>query len=41
MITDFKFLLLDVLQSLLFTILDFRAKWKRFRKPKSHSFWDL
>jgi hypothetical protein len=41
MITDFKFLLLDVLQSIAFTFLDFRAKWKKLRNPRPRSFWDL
>jgi hypothetical protein len=41
MITDFKFLVLDILQSIVFNFLEARAKWKKLRNPRPRSFWDL
>jgi hypothetical protein len=41
MITDFKFLLLDILQIIVFNFLEFRERWKKMRNPRPRSFWDL
>jgi hypothetical protein len=41
MITDIKFLVLDILQSIVFNVLEIREKWKKMRNPRPRSFWDL